>query len=89
MPVNEPGYRGTSINRILARLHVTRGSFHQDNETKHNLSSACFKSRSAVVSHTPRAAALVRFHFGLLGAARPGLTRPVHRPDGRCGTPAA
>jgi AcrR family transcriptional regulator len=81
--VNEQGYRGASVDRISARLHVTKGSFYHHNETKHDLISACFDRSFAVLGHTLRAAAqgpgsawqrtcgavaaLVRFQLGPLG----------------------
>ena len=83
MLVNEQGYRGASVDRISARLHVTKGSFYHHNETKHDLISACFERSFAVLGHTLRAAAqapgtawqrtsaaaatLVRFQLGPLG----------------------
>ena len=81
--VNEQGYRGASVDRISARLHVTKGSFYHHNETKHDLITACFDRSFAVVGHTLRAAVqapapawqracaavatLVRFQLGPLG----------------------
>jgi AcrR family transcriptional regulator len=81
--VNEQGYRGASVDRISARLHVTKGSFYHHNDTKHDLISACFARSFAVLRHTLRAAAaadgtawqracaasatLVRFQLGPLG----------------------
>ena len=81
--VNEQGYRGASVDRISARLHVTKGSFYHHNETKHDLISACFERSFAVLRHTLRAAssasgpawqracaaatALVRFQLGPMG----------------------
>ena len=83
MLVNEQGYRGASVDRISARLHVTKGSFYHHNETKHDLISACFARSFAVLGRTLRAAAqapgtawqrtsaaaatLVRFQLGPLG----------------------
>jgi len=32
--VNEQGYRGASVDKISARLNVTKGSFHHHNDTK-------------------------------------------------------
>jgi AcrR family transcriptional regulator len=55
--VNEQGYRGASVERISARLHVTKGSFYHHNETKHDLITACFDRSFAVVGQTLRAAA--------------------------------
>ena len=40
--VNEFGYRGASVDRISARLKVTKGSFYHHNDTKDDLVVACF-----------------------------------------------
>lgn len=47
--VNEQGYRGASVEKISARLNVTKGSFYHHNEHKHDLISACFERTFAVV----------------------------------------
>jgi len=54
--VNEQGYRGASVDKISARLHVTKGSFYHHNETKLDLISACFERSFGVLRHTLRAA---------------------------------
>jgi AcrR family transcriptional regulator len=81
--VNEQGYRGASVDRISAKLHVTKGSFYHHNETKHDLISACFDRSFAVIRQVLRTAtqadgpawqracaaagALVRFQLGAQG----------------------
>jgi len=40
--VNEQGYRGASVDKISARLNVTKGSFYHHNDNKLDLISACF-----------------------------------------------
>lgn len=81
--VNEQGYRGASVDRISAKLHVTKGSFYHHNETKLDLISACFDRSFAVLRQVLRAAteaggpvwqrtcaasvALVRFQLGAQG----------------------
>jgi AcrR family transcriptional regulator len=47
--VNEQGYRGASVDRISARLNVTKGSFYHHNDNKEDLISACFERTFAVV----------------------------------------
>jgi AcrR family transcriptional regulator len=47
--VNEQGYRGASIDRISARLNVTKGSFYHHHDTKHDLISECFERTFAVM----------------------------------------
>jgi len=46
--VNEQGYRGASVDKISARLNVTKGSFYHHNENKHDLISECFARSFAV-----------------------------------------
>jgi len=47
--VNEQGYRGASVEKISARLNVTKGSFYHHNDNKHDLISECFERSFAVV----------------------------------------
>ena len=56
--VNEQGYRGASVDRISARLNVTKGSFYHHNETKLDLISACFDRSFAVLRQALREAEL-------------------------------
>lgn len=46
--VNEQGYRGASVDKISARLNVTKGSFYHHNDNKHDLISECFERSFAV-----------------------------------------
>lgn len=54
--VNEQGYRGASVDKISARLHVTKGSFYHHHDTKQDLIAACFERSFAVLRHTLKAA---------------------------------
>ncbi len=54
--VNEQGYRGASVNKISARLHVTKGSFYHHHETKFDLIAACFARSFAVLRQVLMAA---------------------------------
>ncbi|HSI51615.1 MAG TPA: TetR/AcrR family transcriptional regulator [Ideonella sp.] len=47
--VNEQGYRGASVDKISARLHVTKGSFYHHNDNKQDLISACFERSFGVL----------------------------------------
>lgn len=47
--INEQGYRGASVEKISARLNVTKGSFYHHNETKDDLVGQCFTRSYAVV----------------------------------------
>lgn len=54
--VNEQGYRGASVDRISARLNVTKGSFYHHHDNKQDLISACFERSFAVVRQALRLA---------------------------------
>lgn len=41
--VNEQGYRGASVDKISARLHVTKGAFYHHIDNKLDLIAACFE----------------------------------------------
>jgi AcrR family transcriptional regulator len=41
--VNEQGYRGASVDRIAARLNLTKGAFYHHHENKLDLIAACFE----------------------------------------------
>jgi AcrR family transcriptional regulator len=58
--VNEQGYRGASVDKISARLNVTKGSFYHHHETKLDLIAACFERSFEVLRHTLRAAEQAR-----------------------------
>ncbi len=47
--VNEQGYRGASVDKISARLNVTKGSFYHHHDNKQDLISACFERSFAVL----------------------------------------
>jgi AcrR family transcriptional regulator len=46
--LNEQGYRGASVERISARLNVSKGSFYHHVPNKEDLISACFERTFAV-----------------------------------------
>lgn len=54
--VNDQGYRGASVDRISARLNVTKGSFYHHNDNKRDLIEACFERSFAVLRRTLAAA---------------------------------
>ncbi len=41
--INEEGYHGASVERISAKLNVSKGAFYHHNETKDELVEACFE----------------------------------------------
>jgi AcrR family transcriptional regulator len=47
--VNEQGYRGASVDKISARLNVTKGSFYHHHDNKDGLIAACFERSFAVM----------------------------------------
>ncbi len=57
--INEQGYRGASVEKISARLNVTKGSFYHHNDNKDDLVAACFERTFAVVRQVQQAAEAV------------------------------
>ena len=55
--INERGYRGASVEKISARLNVTKGSFYHHNDAKDDLVVACFQRSFEVMRRIQRAAA--------------------------------
>jgi AcrR family transcriptional regulator len=55
--INERGYRGASVEKISARLNVTKGSFYHHNDAKDDLVVACFQRSFDVMRRIQRAAA--------------------------------
>jgi AcrR family transcriptional regulator len=55
--INERGYRGASVEKISARLNVTKGSFYHHNDAKDDLVVECFKRSFEVMRCVQRAAA--------------------------------
>ena len=53
--INEQGYRGASVDKISARLNVTKGSFYHYNETKDDLVVDCFKRSFETMRRVQRA----------------------------------
>jgi AcrR family transcriptional regulator len=41
--INDEGYHGASVERISAKLNVSKGAFYHHNETKDELVEACFQ----------------------------------------------
>lgn len=81
--INEAGYRGASVDRISARLNLTKGAFYHHNPGKEELIAACFARKFTVIRDMQRVAmagggtgwdrlcavarALVRYHFSPQG----------------------
>jgi AcrR family transcriptional regulator len=54
--INEQGYLGASVDKISARLKVTKGSFYHHNDAKDDLVVACFRRTLDVMRRTQRQA---------------------------------
>lgn len=54
--INEEGYLGASVEKISARLNVTKGAFYHHNETKDELVVACFERTFEVMRRAIRQA---------------------------------
>jgi AcrR family transcriptional regulator len=54
--INERGYRGASVEKISARLNVTKGSFYHHNDAKDDLVVQCFQRSFEVMRRIQRAA---------------------------------
>jgi len=54
--INEQGYLGASVEKICARLNVTKGSFYHHNEAKDDLVVACFERTVEIMRAAQRAA---------------------------------
>lgn len=57
--INEEGYLGASVEKISARLNVTKGAFYHHNETKDELVVACFERTIEVMRRAIRQAEAV------------------------------
>jgi AcrR family transcriptional regulator len=53
--INEEGYRGASVDKISARLNVTKGAFYHYNDAKDDLVEACFRRSVDVMRRAQRA----------------------------------
>lgn len=74
--INEQGYRGASVEKISARLNVTKGSFYHHNDNKDDLVADCFERTFAVVRQVQKAAeANGETGWDHLGAAASELIR--------------
>lgn len=58
--INEQGYRGASVEKISARLNVTKGSFYHHNDNKDDLVANCFARSFDVIRDAQNAAAVFK-----------------------------
>lgn len=54
--INENGYLGASVDKIAARLNVTKGAFYHHNETKDELVEQCFERTWTILREAQKAA---------------------------------
>lgn len=54
--INEQGYHGASVEKIAARLNVTKGSFYHHIEAKDDLVVECFQRSFTTIRNVQRAA---------------------------------
>jgi AcrR family transcriptional regulator len=54
--INQEGYRGASVEKISARLSVTKGSFYHHNADKDGLAVACFERTFDLIDDAKRKA---------------------------------
>jgi AcrR family transcriptional regulator len=54
--VNDKGYHGASVDKIAARLNVTKGSFYHHNDTKDDLVASCFERSFTIVRGAQKSA---------------------------------
>jgi AcrR family transcriptional regulator len=52
--INEHGYRGASVERIAAKLNVTKGSFYHHIDAKDDLVVECFKRNTRLLQQAQR-----------------------------------
>jgi AcrR family transcriptional regulator len=66
--INENGYLGASVEKIAARLNVTKGAFYHHNETKDELVEQCFERTWTLLREAQKVADVVAPN-GLLNLA--------------------
>ena len=67
--VNEQGYRGASVDKISARLNVTKGSFYHHHDNKEDLITECFERSFSVLRQALQLAAQAEGDGGARAAA--------------------
>jgi AcrR family transcriptional regulator len=74
--INEHGYRGASVERIAAKLNVTKGSFYHHIDAKDDLVVECFKRNTRLLQQAQRnAIASETRGLGQASAAAAALVR--------------
>jgi AcrR family transcriptional regulator len=55
--INEEGYRGASVEKISARLNVSKGAFYHHNDAKDDMVVRCFERTIAILTQVQMAVA--------------------------------
>jgi AcrR family transcriptional regulator len=81
--INEQGYRGASVERIAARLNVTKGSFYHHIDAKVDLVVECFRRNTDILQSAQRNAIRSETRgLDQAGAATAALVRRQQTPAG-------
>jgi AcrR family transcriptional regulator len=81
--INEQGYRGASVERIAARLNVTKGSFYHHIDAKVDLVVECFRRNTGILQAAQRNAIRSETRgLDQAGAAAAALVRRQQTPAG-------
>lgn len=85
--INEQGYHGASVEKISARLNVSKGAFYHHNDAKDDVVQRCFERTFAIITDAQVAACSLNIStWDRLGAACQALVelqagaRPLLRP---------
>jgi AcrR family transcriptional regulator len=81
--INREGYRGASVDKISARLKVTKGSFYHHNADKDELAVACFERSFELIEDARRRAQEAPSAWERLWLTVASLT--LHQASGRGG----
>ncbi len=80
--INENGYLGASVEKIAARLNVTKGAFYHHNETKDELVEHCFERTWSILRDAQQTADAVA-SSGLMNLAAQAIAMVGGQVSGR------
>lgn len=81
--INEEGYLGASMDKIAARLNLTKGAFYHRHDTKDELVVACFERTFEIMRRTIRQAERVSGN-GLQALVTAAAALVAGQTSGRC-----
>lgn len=81
--INEEGYLGASMDKIAARLNLTKGAFYHRHDTKEELVVACFERTFDIMRRTVRQAERVSGN-GLQALVTAAVALVSGQTSGRC-----